>query len=117
MISKKKISTRQKRHWHIRKRVSGTSAIPRMAVFKSAKNIYVQFIDDESGRTISSASSVEKGTANGGNAEGAATIGKIAGEKALAAGITKVVFDRGGFKFHGRVKALADAARESGLQF
>ena len=118
MISKKKITARQKRHWHIRKKVSGTSAIPRMAVFKSASNISVQFIDDESGRTLASASSVGKNNKiGGGNVAGATEIGKAAAESAKAAGIEQVVFDRGGFKFHGRIKALADSAREAGLKF
>ena len=112
---------RIRRHFHIRKRVSGTASVPRMAVFRSAKHIYVQVIDDEAGKTIASASTMDKEVAKeveGKNkTEAAAIVGKAAGERAVKAGVTKIVFDRGGFKFHGRVKALADAAREAGLQF
>ena len=121
MLKTKNASRRQRRHWHIRKKVSGSATIPRMCVFRSSKNISVQFIDDVSGNTLVSASSLEKSFAEAGvkatNVDGAAIVGKLAAEKALKAGITKVVFDRGGFKFHGRVKSLADAAREAGLQF
>ena len=114
-------SRRQRRHWHIRKKVSGTATIPRMCVFRSLSNISVQFIDDISGKTLAAASSQGKAFAESGakasNVEGAAIVGKLAAESALKAGITKVVFDRAGYKYHGRVKSLADAAREAGLQF
>ena len=112
---------RKRRHWHIRSKVSGTAAKPRMAVSRSLNHISVQFIDDEAGKTLASASTKDKafeGTkAQAGNKEGAALVGKVAAENAKAAGITKVVFDRAGNKFHGRVKELADAAREAGLEF
>jgi len=121
MLKTKNASRRQRRHWHVRKKVSGTAAIPRMCVYRSLKNMSVQLIDDTSGKTLISASSLEKAFAADGvkanGVEGAAIVGKLAAEKALEAGITKVVFDRGGFKYHGRVKSLADAAREAGLQF
>tara|TARA_B100001059_G_C17415210_1_gene370443 strand:- start:75 stop:431 length:357 start_codon:yes stop_codon:yes gene_type:complete len=118
MLKSEKARKRQRRRWHIRKKISGTSAIPRMSVYRSLSHIYVQLIDDESGKTLVSASTVEKefeGKAS--NVEGAAAVGKKVAEKAIEAGIQKVVFDRGGFKFHGRVKSLADAAREAGLKF
>jgi large subunit ribosomal protein L18 len=119
MLKTKNASRRKRRHWHVRKKVSGTSAIPRLNVYKSSKHMYAQLIDDVAGVTLVSASTVQK-DAQGGKSttvEGAAVVGKLVAEKALKAGITKVVFDRGGFKFHGRVKSLADAARETGLQF
>lgn len=119
-MSKKTIQ-RKRRHWHIRRKLSGTAAKPRMCVFRSSKNIQVQFIDDVAGVTLASASTQDKAFkeagAKGGNKEGAALVGKLAAEKAQAAGISKVVFDRAGFRFHGRVKELAEAAREAGLQF
>ena len=92
---------------------------PRLSVFRSGKHIYAQVIDDEAGRTVASASSLDKdlrGT-TGATSEAAASVGKRVAERAVAAGVTQVVFDRGGFLFHGRVKALADAAREGGLEF
>ncbi|MCM8529522.1 MAG: 50S ribosomal protein L18 [Lentisphaeraceae bacterium] len=118
MLKSEKARKRQRRHWHIRKKISGTSEIPRMCVYKSLNHTYVQLIDDESGKTLVSASTVEKSfEGHSSNVEGAAVIGKNIAEKAIAAGIKKVVFDRAGFKFHGRVKSLATAAREAGLQF
>lgn len=93
---------------------------PRLSVFRSDKNIYAQIIDDASGRTIAAASTVEKdvrGSVNGGTAEAAAAIGKLIAERGLAANVSEVVFDRGAYIYHGRVKALADAAREGGLKF
>jgi len=94
---------------------------PRLSVFRSDKNIYAQVIDDAQGRTLASASTLDKdvkaSVTNGGTAEAAATIGKLIAERATAAGVSEVVFDRGSYLFHGRVKALADAAREGGLQF
>lgn len=108
---------RRRIHSRIRKKMSGTKDRPRLAVFRSIKHIYAQVIDDRSGRTLVSASSVEKSAANGGNVAGASAIGKLVAERAKEKGIGAVVFDRGGFLYHGRVKALADAAREAGLQF
>jgi len=114
-----KINSRKARHRRIRKRVSGTSSKPRFCVFRSANNIYAQLIDDASGKTLISVSSINptlKGT-NGSKTERAVVVGKALGAKALDMGITEVVFDRCGYKFHGRVKALADASREAGLKF
>ncbi len=109
---------RQRIHERIRKRVQGTSERPRLAVFRSVAHIYAQLIDDSRGVTVVSASSVEKATkTNGGNVAAAKAIGKLVAERAREKGIQKVVFDRGGYIYHGRVKALADAAREAGLEF
>lgn len=113
MISK--IQRRNKIKTRIRGKVSGTAARPRMTVFRSNKQIYVQLVDDQEGKTLVSASS--KGIEEGTKIEIAAKVGKAAAEKALAAGITEVVFDRNGYLFHGRVKSLADAARGAGLKF
>ena len=113
MISK--IQRRNKIKTRIRGKVSGTAARPRMTVFRSNKQIYVQLVDDQEGKTLVSASS--KGIEEGTKTEIATKVGKAAAEKALAAGITEVVFDRNGYLFHGRVKSLADAAREGGLKF
>ena len=105
-------------HVRIRRAVKGSSERPRLAVFRSLKHIYAQLIDDRNGRTIVAASSNEKAAGvAGGNLAGAKAIGKIVAERALAAGVKQVVFDRGGYLYHGRVKALADAAREAGLEF
>jgi large subunit ribosomal protein L18 len=106
-------------HKRIRQRLSGTAERPRLAVFRSVKHIYVQVIDDHKGTTLVSASSNEKNAAtkSGGNVAGAKEIGKLIADRAKAAGITKVVFDRGGYLYHGRVKALAEAARAGGLEF
>jgi large subunit ribosomal protein L18 len=108
----------------IRKRVQGTDARPRLTVYRSVAHIYVQVVDDMSGRTIASASSVEptvKGTmgkkAKGGNVVGAQAIGRTIAERLIEKGVKRVVFDRNGFLYHGRVKAVADAAREAGLEF
>jgi large subunit ribosomal protein L18 len=98
--------------------VKGTEARPRLAVFRSLKHIYAQVIDDRAGRTLAAASSAEKnGSANGGNVAGAKEIGGLIAKRAQEAGIKAVVFDRGGFLYHGRIKALAEAAREAGLEF
>lgn len=113
MISK--IERRNKIKTRIRGKISGTAARPRMTVFRSNKQIYVQLIDDLAGNTIVAASS--KGLEGGTKTEVAAKVGKAIAEKALAAGVTEVVFDRNGYLFHGRVKSLADAAREGGLKF
>ncbi len=112
-------SMRISRHKRIRRTMMGNSAIPRLCVFRSNKEIYAQIIDDESRTTICSASSLEKDlkVKNGSNVEAAKVVGKSIAEKAKKAKITKVVFDRGGYLYHGRVKALADAARENGLEF
>jgi large subunit ribosomal protein L18 len=106
-------------HDRIRKKVEGTEDRPRLAVFRSLKHIYAQVIDDAKGHTLAAASSAEKkaGVGSGGNVAGAKEVGKLIAERAKEKGITKVVFDRGGYLYHGRVKALADAAREGGLEF
>ena len=109
--------SRIKRRKRIRAKISGTAACPRLSVFRSAKHIYAQIIDDEQGVTLVSASTMDKDfNGFGGNVEAAAEIGKKVAAKALEKGITEVVFDRGGYVYHGRVKALADGAREGGLK-
>jgi large subunit ribosomal protein L18 len=109
---------RKRIHTRIRSRVAGTPARPRLAVFRSVNHIYAQLIDDADGHTLVSAASTEKDLkGKGGNIEGAKLIGKAVAERAKAKGINKIVFDRGGYLYHGRVKALADAAREAGLEF
>ena len=121
MRIEKKQKLQQLRRWRIRKKVKGTSERPRMAVCFTGKNIYVQFIDDLAGRTLASASTLSKSTPDRdslkANVSSAQTIGKIAAEAARSKGIEKVVFDRAGARYHGKVKALANAAREAGLQF
>jgi large subunit ribosomal protein L18 len=120
MINKvSKNVTRQKRHLRIRQNIVGTASKPRLNVFRSNKQIYAQIIDDTTGKTLCSASSLDKDLklANGGNAEAAAKVGTLVAKRALALKIEAVVFDRGGYVFHGRVKALADAARAAGLKF
>jgi len=113
-----KNQTRQRVHDRIRKKLQGTSERPRLNVYRSLNHIYVQVIDDAHGKTLVSASSAEgEGSKTGGNVAAAKEVGKAIAERAKAKGITKVVFDRGGYIYHGRVKALADAAREGGLQF
>jgi large subunit ribosomal protein L18 len=108
-------------HERIRKRLSGTPARPRLAVFRSNKHIYAQVIDDAKGTTVTAASSIDvdakKDLKNGGNVAAAKAVGKLVAERAKAKGIEAVLFDRGGYIYHGRVKALADAAREAGLKF
>ena len=118
-----KMTGRQARiraHQRIRKKISGTASRPRLAVFRSLKGIYVQAIDDESGKTLSSASTIEKEFKQqgkpGSNMEAAKTVGTFIAKRLLEQGVNEVVFDRGGFRYHGRVKALADAAREAGLK-
>ena len=108
---------RKKRHMRVRSKLSGTAECPRLNVFRSNSNIFAQIIDDEKGITLVSSSSQELKIKNGGNVEGAKLVGKDVAEKAKKAGITKVVFDRGGYLYQGRVEALADAARENGLEF
>ena len=116
-----KITKNEKRghvHERIRKKMQGTAERPRLNVYRSLNHIYVQVIDDLHGKTLVSASTAEgEGKKSGGNVAAAKQIGKAIAERAKAKGITKVVFDRGGYIYHGRVKALADAAREGGLQF
>ena len=106
-------------HKRIRKMLKGTGAMPRLAVFRSVKHIYAQVIDDIAGKTIVAASTNEKSTTidGGGNLSGAKAVGKLVAERAKEKGVKKVVYDRGGYHYHGRVKALADAAREAGLEF
>jgi large subunit ribosomal protein L18 len=104
-------------HKRIRRRLAGTTERPRLAVFRSVKHIYAQVIDDTKGHTVVAASSAEADTKNGGNMAGAKAIGKLVAERAKDKGIKAVVFDRGGYLYHGRVKALADAARAAGLEF
>ena len=104
-------------HTRIRHRLAGSEQRPRLAVFRSVKHIYAQVIDDTKGHTVASASSNEKAGKDGGNLAGAKAIGKLIAERAKDKGIKAVVFDRGGYLYHGRVKALADAAREAGLEF
>ena len=108
---------RQRRHARVRNRVSGTAECPRLNVFRSNSHIFAQLIDDENGTTLASSSSVELKIKNGGNVEGATAVGADIAKKAKAIKITKVVFDRGGYQYHGRVAALAEAARENGLDF
>jgi large subunit ribosomal protein L18 len=115
-----KNENRRRVHDRIRKKVMGTADRPRLNVYRSLNHIYVQVIDDLKGETLVSANSAEgkkEARASGGNLASAKTVGKTVAERAKAKGITKVVFDRGGYIYHGRVKALADAAREAGLQF
>jgi large subunit ribosomal protein L18 len=117
MAKKDKAAVRRAVHTRIRRRVRGTQERPRLAIFRSLNHIYAQVIDDEQAVTIASASTVEKdlrGT-TGGNLEAAQRVGRAIAERAIAKGVEQVVFDRGGFRFHGRVKALTDAAREAGL--
>lgn len=116
----KKRELQQKRRWRIRRKVSGTVDRPRLSVHFSNQHIYAQCINDESGTTLVSLSTLDKtqrSDKNSANVEGAGALGKAFSEKAKAAGITKVVFDRNGRRFHGGVKAFADAARETGLEF
>ena len=109
---------RLKRHARVRSKVSGTAACPRLDVFRSNSNIYAQLIDDVNGVTLAAASSNEKDFGiSGGNKEGAHKVGKLIAERAVTKGITEVVFDRGGYIYHGRVKELAEGAREGGLKF
>lgn len=116
-----KEKSRQRRHVRLRKKVHGTAAKPRLSVYKSLSHIYAQLIDDAAGKTIASASSLEKdiqtGIKHGGNVEAAKKVGASIARKAIGKDIKAVVFDRGGYQYHGCVKALADAAREQGLQF
>ncbi len=112
---------RQRRHRRIRRKISGTSEVPRLNVFRSGDHIYAQVIDDVAGRTLVSASTLDKQLGSGldgkNKKEQSTVVGKAVAERALSAGIKRIVFDRGGYLYHGRVKALADGAREGGLEF
>lgn len=118
-INKLKVSRRTQRKARTSGAVRGTTARPRLSIFRSVKNIYAQIIDDTTGKTIVATSSVAKGTSlkHGGNKTAATEIGKAIAAAAIAKGVTMVAFDRNGYRYHGRVKALADAAREAGLKF
>ncbi len=108
---------RKERHERVRSKIIGTASVPRVCVFRSNSNIYAQIINDEEGITLVSASSLENKGQNGSNIEAAKLVGASLAEKAKKAHITKVVFDRGGYLYHGRVKALADALRDGGVEF
>ncbi|MGH7609813.1 MAG: 50S ribosomal protein L18 [Candidatus Dormibacteria bacterium] len=109
---------RQRRHRRVRSRVAGRAERPRLCVFRSLRHVYAQVVDDSSGRTLVAAATTEPGLgARGCNRASAARVGQAVGERALAAGVAQVVFDRGGYLYHGRVQALADAARAAGLKF
>jgi len=120
-VAQSKLKARQRRHERVRTSVSGTAAKPRLSVFKSLSHIYAQLIDDTTGKTIISASTIEKdlmsALKHGGNIEAAKKVGVNIAERALGKNIKQVVFDRGGYQYHGCVKALAEAAREKGLHF
>ena len=120
-MKKSKNAIRVKRHWRLRKNINGTAERPRLNVFRSLSNIYAQVIDDVNGVTLVSASTldteIKAQDVKGGNAEAAKLVGKLVAERAIEKGITTVVFDRGGYIYHGRVAALAAAAREAGLKF
>ncbi len=119
--SQKKNESRTRRRVRVRARVIGTAKRPRLAVFRSSKHIYAQVIDDAAGRTLAAASSLEKDLKSslktGADKAAAGAVGKLLAERARKAGVDNVVFDRGGYRFHGRIKALADGAREGGLSF
>jgi large subunit ribosomal protein L18 len=119
-MSKTRRVQRKRRHYRVRKKITGTAARPRLAVFRSNKHIVLQVIDDSTGSTLASASTVEKDQKSAGatgNVGAATRVGALLAERAKAAGITQVVFDRGGFLYHGRVAAAAQAARDAGLEF
>jgi large subunit ribosomal protein L18 len=120
-VAKSKLKARQRRHERVRKRVNGTTARPRLSVYKSLSHIYVQLIDDSDGKTVAAASSNEKDVQTGlkhcGNIAAAKKVGASIAQRALSKNIKNVVFDRGGYQYHGCIKALADAAREQGLNF
>ena len=119
MVTRKDANAqRKKRHIRVRAKISGTAARPRLCVYRSLNNIYVQIIDDTCGKTLVAASSTEKEFGkNGGNKEDAKKVGELAAKRALEKGIEEVVFDRGGYLYHGRIAALAEGAREAGLKF
>jgi large subunit ribosomal protein L18 len=113
-----KLELRRRRHARVRKRITGTAERPRLSVFRSTRHIRAQVVDDTTGRTLAAASTEEKAFkgSSGGNVSSAMAVGKAVAERAMAVGVTAVVFDRGGFRYHGRVAALADAARKEGLE-
>ena len=117
MAQKDRAEVRRAVHKRIRRKVSGSAQRPRLTIYRSLNHIYAQIIDDEQGRTIAAASTTEKDLrgATGGNIDAAVRVGRAIAERALSNGVESVVFDRGGYRYHGRVKALADAAREAGL--
>jgi large subunit ribosomal protein L18 len=117
-MTNSKREARVRRHRRVRKKIRGTPERPRLSVFRSTRHIYAQVIDDADGRTLAAASTTEPGLRSGGGStvDVAKSVGKLVGERAKAAGISSVVFDRGGFKFHGRVAGLAEGAREAGLE-
>ncbi|MDA5387564.1 50S ribosomal protein L18 [Loigolactobacillus backii] len=118
MISKPdKNKTRQKRHLRVRGKISGTAERPRLNIYRSNKNIYAQLIDDVAGVTLASASTLDKEVSEGAKTEQATAVGALVAKRAVAKGLKDVVFDRGGYLYHGRVQALAEAARENGLDF
>jgi large subunit ribosomal protein L18 len=117
IIETKRNAIRQRIHQRIRRKLSGTEERPRLNVYRSLNHIYVQVIDDQKGETLVSASTLALKVKVGGNVAAAKEIGKAVAEAAIAKGVKKVVFDRGGYLYHGRIKALADAAREAGLEF
>ena len=110
-------ASREKRHLRVRKKVFGTTERPRLSVYRSEKNIYAQIIDDVNAVTVVAASSLDKTIEKGSNKEAAKLVGELVAKRAIEKGITEVVFDRGGFLYHGRIQALADGAREAGLIF
>jgi large subunit ribosomal protein L18 len=112
-----KAEARKRRHRRVRAKITGTAERPRLAVYRSNRGIAVQLIDDSAGRTLAAASTQDKELSGVKRADAPAAVGKLVGERAQSAGVTTCVFDRGGYLYHGRVKALADAARESGLEF
>lgn len=116
-MKRTKEQSRRRIHNRVRKKVRGTTERPRLSVFRSSKAIYCQVIDDMKGETLAAASSLESSIEKGPKSEQAAAVGKLIAEKAKSAGVVSVVFDRGGYLYHGRVKALAEGAREGGLQF
>jgi large subunit ribosomal protein L18 len=117
-MTNNKREARIRRHRRVRKKIRGTAERPRLSVFRSARHIYAQVIDDADGRTLAAAATTEPGLRSGGGSpvDAAKSVGKLVGERAKAAGVSTVVFDRGGFKFHGRVAGLAEGAREAGLE-
>ena len=117
MKTHRKVVSRRRRHARVRKRIAGSSARPRLAVFRSNKHIYAQVVDDLSGRTLAAASSLEAAaTKDGAKSDVARTVGVLVGKRAKESGIASVVFDRGGFQYHGRVRQVAEGAREAGLE-
>jgi large subunit ribosomal protein L18 len=118
--AKEKQEARARRHFRVRKKITGTAERPRLAVFRSNRHISAQVIDDRSGRTLAAASTVEKSVREAGatgNKSAATVVGRLVAERAKSVGVGQVIFDRGGFRYHGRVAAVAEAAREAGLEF